>query len=126
MNNKVTVIHTSIVPPPLSLSLLPPSPVACQNVPSILNIKVSGPLKPLSRATIKRAEDADPNSRRCLIENSSTNQGIQAVHVVDRNLSRLQGVVRNKTPSIRLVLKIVTDGGFRVGLDDDEGLNKLG
>ncbi|KAF9037579.1 hypothetical protein BJ165DRAFT_1597304 [Panaeolus papilionaceus] len=46
-------------------------------------------LKPIHRTTVTRAEDSDPNFRRCLIENCSTNQAIHVAHVFDREVTAI-------------------------------------
>ncbi|KAF6754910.1 hypothetical protein DFP72DRAFT_898002 [Ephemerocybe angulata] len=43
--------------------------------------------KPFSPGAQKRAQEADPNHMRCLVENSPNERGVEAVHVVPRELS---------------------------------------
>ncbi|PPQ87011.1 hypothetical protein CVT24_002716, partial [Panaeolus cyanescens] len=50
----------------------------------------------MTRSAIKRAEDADPNLQRCLIENCSTQMAVQWGHVYDRE----EGAHRYKMDSL--------------------------
>ncbi|KAF6754907.1 hypothetical protein DFP72DRAFT_897995 [Ephemerocybe angulata] len=43
--------------------------------------------KPISPGAQKRAQEADPNHMRCLVENCPNESGVEAVHVVPRELS---------------------------------------
>ncbi|KAF9037549.1 hypothetical protein BJ165DRAFT_561915 [Panaeolus papilionaceus] len=42
-------------------------------------------LKPIQIGAIKRAQAADPNSQRCLVENCSTTQAVEVAHVFSRD-----------------------------------------
>ncbi|PPQ75397.1 hypothetical protein CVT24_012991 [Panaeolus cyanescens] len=41
-------------------------------------------LQAMTRSAIKRAQDADPNHQRCIIENCSTSMAVQIAHVYNR------------------------------------------
>ncbi|KAF9037585.1 hypothetical protein BJ165DRAFT_1597308 [Panaeolus papilionaceus] len=50
-------------------------------------------LKPTDKSALKRAENRDPNLRRCLIENCSKAQGVQMVHVLERDASLTSHII---------------------------------